>query len=134
MKTHDTYSVNLKNCYCHTEGTRWSRNKAKVHLTIMELKIRFWNSRDDFSSGLNLYFDDSWDVERDNLIYSSELFLKEFREYLKVTYNFSDEALEDIDYSEAGMQGDDYVNFDLGDLFYEEFVRIPEIAKVIIFS
>lgn len=130
----DDHTIKVKKCHCNVEKTNWCIDSGKVTITLMELKIRFWHGWDDFSAGLNLYFDNSWDVETNGIIYTSKLFLKEFREYLKVNYNFSDEAVKDLYYSESGMQGDDYVNFDVGDLFYKEFINIPEIAKKITFS
>ena len=63
------------------------------------------NQHFDFGE-LRVYFDTStWDVENDGLIYTDEAFL----ESVRVAFGTSD-----IHYSEQGMQGTDFVSFDVG--------------------
>jgi hypothetical protein len=45
--------------------------------------------------------------------------MSNFREWM-YTLGFSDAALDDIDYSEQGMQGDNYVSMDVGSDFIRE--------------
>lgn len=72
---------------------------------------------------LQVYFaPESWNVEADNLIYTDKAFLECTRKHLvehfsSIVGEFSlmpTECLEyDLDYSEYGMQGQDFVHFDL---------------------
>lgn len=89
----------------HTDGSGyWSRQKRTVQCTRLEF---------GYGLELRLYFDKrSWDVNKHGLIYTDDLFLEEFKAKLRER-GLSD----DIDYSEQGMQGDDYVSFDMGEKF-----------------
>jgi hypothetical protein len=69
---------------------------------------------------LRAYFDSAeWDTDNDGLIYTDKVWMSGFRECMK-TLGFSDAAVEDISYSEAGMQGDNYVSMDVGGDFVRE--------------
>lgn len=73
------------------------------------------NEHFDFGE-LKVYFDTStWNVENDGLIYTDPAFL----ESVRVAFGTSD-----IEYSEQGMQGDDFVSFDVG----AEFLNMYEGA------
>ena len=67
---------------------------------------------------LRVYFSrKQWDVEIHGLIYTDSLFIKGVRNLLKAkgfTY------YNDIEYSEQGMQGDDFVDFDCGNDLSDE--------------
>ena len=67
---------------------------------------------------LRAYFDKrQWDVNIHGLIYTDSLFIKGVKNLLKAKgFTYYDE----IEYSEQGMQGDDYVDFDCGDAFSDE--------------
>ncbi|MEN7551697.1 hypothetical protein AAG747_27525 [Rapidithrix thailandica] len=71
---------------------------------------------------LMAYFDPKeWDVKQEGLIYTDAQFEKDVRDLLK---NAGLQHYEDICYSEQGMQGDDFVDFDLGpDLAEELYVK-----------
>jgi hypothetical protein len=58
---------------------------------------------------LRVYFS-GWDA-KDGLIYTDPQWLMELRQYLRED-GFSEEAVLALDYSEQGMQGDDYVSLD----------------------
>jgi hypothetical protein len=63
---------------------------------------------------LRVYFDtDTWDTNLDGLIYTDEQFLDDLKGCLEVM-KLND---SDIEYSEAGMQGIDYVSLDVGEEF-----------------
>jgi hypothetical protein len=65
---------------------------------------------------LRVFFDTStWNVETDGLVYTDPAFL----ESVRVAFGTSD-----IEYSEQGMQGDDFVSFDVG----AEFLNMYEGA------
>jgi hypothetical protein len=55
----------------------------------------------------------TWDTRKHGLIYTDRLFLKELREFL----NQHGLPGKDVEYSEQGMQGDDYVSLDVGKKF-----------------
>lgn len=96
----------------HTDGRGyWSRTKAAVHVT--KLALSYVNDEGDFGE-LRVYFDrKTWDVNKNGLIYTDNQFLKELRKFL----NEIGLKGADVDYSEQGMQGDDYVSCDVGGKF-----------------
>ena len=84
----------------------WSRAKKEVTCLGYEF----------VDSQLRIYFDtDSWSVKEDNLIYTDPLFLAEAKVYFLKTLNLN----LDFDYSESGMQGEDYVDFDINPADYK---------------
>ena len=88
------------------------------------VKITGLNLRHDEESNwgeLQVFFDtNSWDIDRDGLIYTDDLFIKQLRKFL---INLGFES-GDVNYSEQGMQGDDYVSFDAGPDFIESFTKV----------
>lgn len=90
-----------------TSGTGlWSAVRKEV--TVIGYSVPYCNEESDFGE-LRVYFDTAtWDVNEDGLIYTDEQFLDAVREAF---------ATDDIEYSEQGMQGDDYVSFDVGSEF-----------------
>lgn len=97
----------------NTDGKRglWS-NVARA-VRIVDMQIGYMDDEGEFGE-LCVYFDTAtWDVSKDGLIYTDRLFEKELREFLTA----HGLAGADVDYSEQGMQGDDYVSFDIGEKF-----------------
>ena len=91
----------------------WSDVAKSVQTT--RISLPYVNDEQDFGE-LRVYFDTKqWDVNEDGLIYTDSQFLKELRAKL----NDIGMVGADVDYSEQGMQGDDYVSLDVG----EEFIR-----------
>lgn len=89
----------------------WSRAKKTVGITNMRLS--YVNDEQDFGE-LRVYFNTKdWDVNTDGLIYTDKLFLSCLRDFL----NAQSLAGQDVDYSEQGMQGDNYVSLDVGAAF-----------------
>lgn len=127
MKKHiDTHIVT------HTNGKGlWSSEEREVH--VNKLKIGF-NSlevfpNEDFYGELRAYFEDhgftvgSWNVEGHGLIYTDKLWLREFKKGLR-ELGLSRRAVQDVDYSEQGMQGHDYVSLDVGKTFWASWKRL----------
>lgn len=114
---------------CMTSGTGlWSR--AQKPVAVCGLAITFYNAESGYGS-LDVYFDArSWKTEVDGLIYTDDRFVEALCVQLKNFFNFTDRALETVEYSEQGMQGDDYVNLDVGRLFIEEWQakNYPELV------
>jgi hypothetical protein len=94
-------------------GGYWSNTKTEVLVTDMKLGY----VADDKEFGeLRVYFDTgTWDIEELGLIYTDKQFLSELRALL----NAHGLPGKDVDYSEQGMQGDDYVSLDVGAEFLQ---------------
>ena len=101
----------------------WSTVSKLVKVT--QLEMPYVNDEGTFGE-LRVYFDTStWDVEQDGLIYTDSLFLGELLERLHVAglYTYR------VDYSEQGMQGDDYVSLDVGEGFIRSWrAQMPVLA------
>ena len=88
----------------------WSCVAKAVRITDITLS---WATDERDFGELCVYFNtDDWDIERDGLIYTDSLFIDELRGFL-ITQELSD----DVDYSEQGMQGDNYVSLDVSEAF-----------------
>lgn len=110
------------NIIASTDGSGlWSNHIAAVEIT--DLYISYIDDDEDFGE-LRAYFStDNWSVRNHGLIYTDKKWMKEFREAL-MKLGFSKEAVEDVDYSEQGMQGRDYVSMDIGDKFYKKWLEL----------
>jgi len=102
----------------------WSTKAKQVVITNLSLSISTIEDDDNrkLFGELCVYFDTaSWDPDVDGLIYTDKLFADELHTFLK-SQGFSDKAVEEVYYSEQGMQGDDYVSLDADHLFCEEWL------------
>lgn len=105
----------------NTNGHGWWSDVAKA-VNIVKLALPY-NDNDEFGE-LRVYFDSSWDVNNDGLIYTDSLFMRELKMYLfSVGYDVSD-----VGYSEQGMQGDNYVSCDVGSAFIASWNAKHELA------
>ncbi len=108
------YSVNA---ILSTNGVGYWTDVAKP-VTVTGLDVPYIDDEDGEFGELRVYFDTaSWDINKDGLIYTDRQFLKELREFLS-TLGF---AGNDVEYSEQGMQGDDFVSCDIGKEFIDSF-------------
>ena len=90
-------------------GGYWSDQKTTVHVHGLEL-----HEYGDGLAELRARFSrTSWDVATAGLIYTDRLWLSCLRQALQ-ELGFSERAASAIDYSEQGMQGDDFVSLDAG--------------------
>ena len=111
------------NCTLETAGDGYWSNKAKA-VKVTGITVPYINDEHDFGE-LKVYFNtDTWDVEKHGLIYTDSLFLDELRAKL----NEAGLAGDDVDYSEQGMQGEDYVSLDVGEEFLQSFRNIAQEA------
>lgn len=98
-----------------TDGSGyWS--KAQKEVRCIELRaVRYDADPDTDPFGeLRVYFDTlTWNEDKDGLIYTDGRFMNELCEFLT---SLGLDAT-DVDYSEQGMQGDDYVSCDVGGKF-----------------
>lgn len=111
----------------------WSKESRKI--THSRADISFYQMDDqidfasDFVSGklkylkfaeLRVYFPKkNWDVNKHGLIYTDRNWIKDLRSGL-VKLGFSSSSVKSIDYSEQGMQGDNYVSVDVDKKFLKE--------------
>lgn len=118
------------NFHCSTNGGGlWSTHVACVHITA--LVIGYVASHDDNGDDLaedaaptfgelQVSFDTkTWNPNEHGLIYTDRQFEIELREEL-MELGFSKLAVDDVGYSEQGMQGNDYVSLDVGAVFLSE--------------
>ena len=106
--------------YFNTSGDGlWSQRRARVLITDMTLA-------DPDHPELRVHFDPrTWDIDQHGLIYTDRQWLTEIRNYFRIVERYSAQAVDEIVYSEQGMQGGDYVSLDVG----AEFVREWQLHK-----
>jgi len=125
----------IVNITANTDGKGlWTEETRAV--TINKLGIGYSNQEyypeDEFFGELRAYFEPSgftpgsWNVAGYGLIYTDKLWLKEFKAGLR-NEGISALGVRDIQYSEQGMQGDDYVSFDVGPKFWASWKRVNKI-------
>lgn len=85
-------------------GVDWNRNKEPRKVNITDISIE--------DSELRVYFDESWNAKVDGLIYGDARFEKELNKYLQKNAEFGMKG-KTAEYSEQGMQGKDFVSFDI---------------------
>ena len=96
----------------NTSGDGYWSNVAKA-VEITDMRLGYVADDKEFGE-LRVYFaTEDWKVEEDGLIYTDGLFIEQLRSFLN-SYGL---AGSDVDYSEQGMQGDNYVSLDVGEEF-----------------
>jgi hypothetical protein len=109
------FKVNAK---LNTNGRGYWSNKRKA-VEITGLQLSYTNDELDFGE-LRVFFNTaSWDTYKDGLIYTDKQFMTELVDLL--TAKGFDAS--DVDYSEQGMQGDNYVSLDVGECFINTFMQ-----------
>jgi len=105
-----------------TSGTGyWSTKATQVGIT--KLDLQYITADKDFGE-LCVYFNTAdWDVNTDGLIYTDKLFKAQLRVYLQ-TIGFTEAEAMDVEYSEQGMQTDEYVSCDVGAAFIAGLERL----------
>lgn len=102
----ETQSATTVIAVLNTSGVgHWASRVAAVNITELDLV-----SINGGTAELLVYFDSSWNVETDGLIYTD----KQFKNELRAWATSQGYAGDDISYSEQGMQGDDFVSCDVG--------------------
>jgi len=102
----------------NTNGMGYWSNKRKA-VEITGLQLSYTNDELDFGE-LRVFFNtNTWDTNKDGLIYTDKQFMRELVELLD---NLGFDA-SDVSYSEQGMQGDTYVSCDVGECFINTFMQ-----------
>lgn len=111
--------VNFRTC---TSGdSLWSDKKKFV--TINRVCLAYLSDDGDFGE-LRAYFDPAeWNTDEDGLIYTDTGWKQSFLQCMENVLGFSPDAILDIGYSEAGMQGENFVSMDVG----LDFIRECEV-------
>ncbi len=92
-------------------GGYWSNLVRNVR--VVDMTVPYVNDERDFGE-LKVYFDTAdWDVNEHGLIYTDHGFMEDLRAFL-TAHGLPG---SDVEYSEQGMQGDDYVSCDVGGEF-----------------
>jgi hypothetical protein len=100
----------------NTAGDGYWSNACKA-VEVVDMRVPYINDERDFGE-LRVYFNTaSWDVNKEGLIYTDRQFISDLREFANI------QGLDgnDIDYSEQGMQGDNYVSCDVGKNFLDSW-------------
>ena len=106
----------------HTAGTGyWSDVRRAVN--INNITINNVNAEGDFGELCVHFNTNTWDVDADGLIYTDTRFINELRGLLQSVGFTADEAAC-VEYSEQGMQGDDYVSCDIYDAGVAAYKRL----------
>lgn len=132
---------------CSTDGQGlWSNATRDVKITSLELRWFDCYSKKEVQEDPNLkarkvgelmvYFaPDSWNVRDFGLIYTDDLFESQLNEHVKSILGIAQPGLQegivvgsdypdnDISYSEAGMQGNTFVSFDVSSNFMENWFK-----------
>ena len=96
----------------------WSSTQKFV--AINRVRLAYLDEDGTFGE-LRAYFDPKeWDVDNDGLIYTDSAWMKNFKTCMENVLGFSPDAILDINYSEQGMQGQNYVSMDVGVNFIRE--------------
>ena len=106
----------------HTNGRGYWSTTAKA-VTVEALDLQYITNDKDFGE-LCIHFNtNDWDTATDGLIYTDKLFMRELRAYLQ-TVGFTEAEANDVNYSEQGMQSDNYVSCDVGAVFIAGLMRL----------
>jgi len=106
----------------HTNGRGYWSTTAKA-VDVEALDLQYITNDKDFGE-LCLHFNtNDWDTATDGLIYTDKLFMQELRAYLQ-TVGFTEAEANDVNYSEQGMQSDNYVSCDVGAVFIAGLMRL----------
>jgi len=96
----------------NTNGRGYWSNVAKT-VEIVDMYVCCVGEDKDFGELRVVFNTQDWDVNVDGLIYTDKQFMTEMRAFLTA----HGLAGADVEYSEQGMQGDDYVSCDIEDKF-----------------
>ena len=98
----------------------WSSETRAVDITKMKLTLYpYLRPVDEFGELRVAFSTKTWNTEDHGLIYTDPKFLKELQAFL----NSLGLAGKDVDYSEQGMQGEDFVSLEVGSQFITSWAK-----------
>lgn len=99
----------------------WSNTAKAVEVTALEMP--YVNDEETFGE-LRVYFNTmTWDTQKYGLIYTDEGFIRDL-EVLLIEWGL---AGADVNYSEQGLQGDNYVSLDVGEKFIQSWNQSHQV-------
>lgn len=99
----------------------WSRGQRR-EVVITKMKLAYVSDEGDYGE-LRAYFTKkTWDVKKHGLIYTDPMFLRQFRDSLTM-FAFPGAG---VDYTEQGMQGNNYVSLGVGKRFINVWLKLGE--------
>jgi hypothetical protein len=110
-------------------GGYWSNKRATV--LVEYISLNYCDETDDYAELCVKFNTDTWNVKEDGLIYSDAQFMRELKAALAAN-GFSAAAVNDISYSEQGMQGNNYVSCDVGEEFIAAFKNNTVLANAVV--
>lgn len=112
------------NAVVNVAGTGyWSDHEGQVQCT--GANIAYINEDNDFGE-LRIYFDTTtWNCDELGLIYTDRQFISEIREI----FSSAGFDVSDLEYSEQGMQGDNFVSMDVGEKFLTSWGEIVGLTR-----
>lgn len=124
------------NAICKTDGKGlWSNSIRSLNHKKLEINISDWSIEyfleskkyKDLHGELRVFFNKKdWNIDKFGLVYTDPLWIKDFRKYL-IYLGYSKQASKNVDYSEQGMQGNNYISLDFGEKFIKYFLKIKNI-------
>jgi len=120
------------NIEARTNGKgHWSDEERLVIIHKLEIGYSSLNyyPEEPFHGELRAYFEPhgftrgSWNVAGYGLIYTDRQWMQEFKIGLK-ELGLSIRAVQNVNYSEQGMQGQDFVSMDVGPAFWKSWSRL----------
>ena len=107
------FSIDVNKTFTTAGDGYWSNVSKDVFVTSISMYISTEQDDNSFCDGdlaVN-YTEATWDNAVDGLIYTDKAFLAQVKEFL-IAQGFNAEAVNDISYSEQGMQDDERVSCD----------------------
>ncbi len=105
----------MQKVFFNTDGSGYWSNVAKA-VEITDMRLGYLDEEREYGE-LGVYFNtDTWDVNKDGLIYTDRQFRIDLMEFIK-----QHGLVVDLCYSEQGMQGEDYVSLDVGKDFLDSW-------------
>ena len=102
--------IAFKDVVCYTNGKGYWSNVAQA-VNVTKATVAYVNDEGDFGE-LRVYFN-NWNVDKLGLIYTDKQFMQEFKAVLVAKLGFTAKQLNNLCYSEQGMQGNTYVSMDI---------------------
>jgi hypothetical protein len=108
-----SFSIDVNKTFNTCGDGHWSDKQKDVFVESISMYISTETDDGDFYDGdlaVN-YTEATWDNAVDGLIYTDSLFLQQVQQFL-IDAGFNADAVNDITYSEQGMQDDERVSCD----------------------
>ena len=107
----------------------WSNKRATV--LVEYIALNYCDETDEFGELCVKFNTDTWNVDKDGLIYTDAQFMRELKAALRKN-GFSASAVNEVSYSEQGMQGNNYVSCDVGAKFIAAFKNNTVLADAVV--